>query len=62
MENMEWVRRGNTYFGNGLLTVAEYVFGFTMMLNDEQVVGSMVTLGNPDVVVAMGVSQCERLY
>ena len=62
IDNMEWTKRGDTYIGNGVLTLAEFIFGVTFMLNDEQSVGSMVMLGNPDVVSSMGIHKCERLY
>ena len=50
------------------MTLAEYMmgagdmFGVTMMLNDELLVGSMVSLSDDDFVSAMGISKCERLY
>ena len=62
IDNMEWTKRGDTYIGNGVLTLAEFIFGVTFMLNDEQSVGSMVMLGNPDVVSSMGIHKCQRLY
>ena len=68
MENIEWTKRGDTYVGNGIVTLAEYMmaagdmFGVTMTLNDERLVGSMVSLSDNDFVSAMGISKCERLY
>ncbi len=68
MENIEWAKRGDTYVGNGIVTLAEYMmgdgdmFGVTMTLNDERLVGSMVSLSDDDFVLAMGISKCERLY
>ena len=62
IEQLQWKKIGNTYIGNGVVTIAEQVLGVTFSISDEQSVGTVLAIGNTDAVAMIGVDVCERLY
>ena len=62
IDQMEWIKRGNTFFGNGFIKAGEKVIAVNFMLNDEQIFGSGLVLGMPDMVASIGMDYCQRIY